>query len=130
MPIRDDEWASIQELVRSMLGKKGEYFTLGAVVKRDQRKKLVWLKEFGARAIPCVAFDQAGSVFEQTPSGKNTTAVGSPAGYTTRKAPLKMELQVPLVGEQVLVARMFGSRGLPFCLGKVSGLKYIHTTEG
>lgn len=128
MPIRDDEWASIQELVRSMLSKKGEYFTMGKVIKRDQKRKLVWLKEFGARAIPCVAFDQEGFVYEQTPNGVNTTAVGSAAGYTTRKAAVKMEISVPKVGDDVLVARMFGSRGLPFCLGKVNGLKYIHTT--
>ena len=43
--IERDEWRSIRALIDGVLRGRGEYFTTGQVIKRDEKKKLVWIKD-------------------------------------------------------------------------------------
>ena len=115
--ISDSEWVSIRTMVESMLGKRGEYFTTGTVLKRDVPNKLVWLAEFGDQPVPLVGFDYKVKYYDTDELGvvnvKNALA----------------EMQVPTIGEVVIVAREFGVNRLPRCLGVLKGQNWIDLTE-
>ena len=114
--ISEGEWESIAKFVEKIFRKKGEYFVTGKVIKRDEKKKLIWMKEFGDQAIPIVGFD-----YEVTYYDKSDT------GVEPKKA--KVKLLVPKVGQSVLVAREFGTRRLPRCLGVIQGTGWIAPSE-
>jgi hypothetical protein len=118
MPLSHDDWREIQRLITSMVSQQGETFTQGKVVKSDQQKKLVWLKEFGDQPIPCIAFDYSVKYYYEDASGnlipRKTNAYSK-----------EVEMLVPRVGEIVLVARHMGSRRLPKCLGVIQSTGYV-----
>lgn len=127
MPISDGEWVSIRSMIESIVGKKGEYFTTGAVIKRDDDNKLVWLAEFGDQPIPLVAFDYKVKYY-----GSDTAVdfVTQTATSTVKPNFTTAEVVTPQVGEVVIVAREFGVNRLPRCLGVLKGKNWIDSTEG
>jgi hypothetical protein len=127
--ISESEWESISNLFNRLMRKKGEYFVTGKVIKRDVAKKLVWLQEFGDQAIPIVGFDYEVTYYDETPRGVVTTAVGAGADYTTQQKKAKVKLLVPRVGQSVVVAREFGTRRLPRCIGVIQGTGWISASE-
>lgn len=122
MPITEPEWNSIRSLIENVSadvsGARG-FFTTGKVIKRDEGKKIVWLEEFGDQPIPLVAFTYNVKYYDETPGGTTVPSTGSPSPHTTRTKTVKAEIQVPKVGETVLVARELGTRRLPRCLGVI-----------
>jgi len=127
--ISEPEWESIATLVNKLMRQKGEYFVTGKVIQRDEVKKLIWLKEFGDQAIPVVGFDYEVTYYDETPSGVNTTTVGTGADFKTRAKKAKVKVVVPKIGQSVLVAREFGTRRLPRCLGVIQGTGWISASE-
>ena len=127
--ISEPEWESIANLFNKLMRKKGEYFVTGTVIKRDEVKKLVWLREFGDQAIPIVAFDYEVMYYDETPQGQVTTAVGAAADYKTKAKKAKVKVLVPKIGQTVVVAREFGTRRLPRCLGVIQGTGWIAPSE-
>lgn len=137
MPIDREEWRSIRALVENLTGGKGEYFVTGKVIKRDVKRKLVWLKEFGDQAIPLVAFDYEVRYYDDNSKGRQisvpihvdevpysgTAIVGVPNKNTPKTA--KVTVMVPKVGETVLVARELGTSRIPRCLGVLMGRGWI-----
>jgi hypothetical protein len=121
MPISEPEWASIRKMVETIAGqysgRRDAHFSLGEVIKRDEDRKLVWLAEFGDQAIPLVYFDQEVKYYDENHLGV----------VKVRKAPILMK--VPQIGDTVLVAKEFGTRRLPRCLGVLQGFGFIDQGE-
>ena len=115
--ITESEWVSIRTLIESLVGKKGEYFTTGEVLKRDEDNMLVWTAEFGDQPIPLVGFDYKLKYYDTDSTGVVRVRTG------------QAEIQVPQVGEVVIIAREFGANRLPRCLGILKGQNWIDLTE-
>lgn len=118
MPISDGEWVSIRALVESLVGKKGEYLVTGEVIKRNTDDKTVFLAEFGDQPIPVVAFDYRVKYYDTDETG------------TVNVRNVIAEVQVPQIGDTVIVARELGVNRLPRCLGVLKGKNWIDLTEG
>lgn len=113
----EGDFKSIAAMVRRMLGEKGEYFVSGLVIKRDAKRKLVWLAEFGDQAIPIVGFSHTVKYYDTNQVGKVLPKIS------------KVEVVVPAIGDSVLVARELGTRRLPRCLGVIQGTGWITPPE-
>lgn len=116
MAISNSEWREIEHLINRLLTNAGEAFVQGQVVKRDTSRKVVWLKEFGDTPIPLIAFNYTLKYYDTNELGV--------VRVRTAKAP-DIEIEVPKVGETVLIAQHFGSQRLPKCLGVIKSKKYI-----
>lgn len=126
MAFTQDEWREIQNLVNRIVTDKGEPFVQGKVVKSNQQKKLVWLKEFGDTPIPVIGFDY--QVKYNVPS--HSLSGDTISGYSlssrtqikkTQAHSPDVEILVPRPGDIVLIAQHLGSRRLPKCIGVVKG---------
>lgn len=115
--LSSEDFKSIRALIESMLGKRGEYFITGKVIKRDAVKKLIWLAEFGDQPIPLVAVDYEVKYYD-------TDNLGKVAIKKAVVSPL-----VPKEGQTVLVARELGTRRLPRLIGVIQGTGWISTEE-
>lgn len=129
MALSHDDYREIERFVGRILSDHGQSFVQGVVVKSDQNKKLVWLKEFGDQPIPCIAFDYQVRYYYNEPTG-NTTAVGAPVNSRmksrlTQPYTKEVEILVPRKGDIVLVATHLGSRRLPKCLGVIKSKNYV-----
>lgn len=116
--ISEAEWASIRELaikLASQVANQTGNFVTGKVIKRDEKNKLVWLRELGDQPIPVVGFRYDVKYYDEGSSGavnvKTTTAVP----------------QTPQLGDYVFVALEMGAQSLPRCLGVILGTNWIIT---
>jgi hypothetical protein len=129
MPISEPEWASIRNMVETvvgdMAGNRASHFTTGKVIKRDETKKLVWLEEFGDQPIPIIGFDYEVKYYYASSAGLSTPATGGGLPSKTITKTVKVKVKVPKVGDTVVVAREFGSRRIPRCLGVIQGKGWI-----
>lgn len=111
--IAESDFASIrtmvEKIVNSVAGNRQSYFTTGTVIRRDEVKKLVWLREYGSQAIPIVGFDHEATYYD------------TDAGGVTRKKKAKVTVCVPKVGEKVVVANEWGLKRMPRCIGVIQG---------
>lgn len=120
--ISEGEWISIRRLIQRMGSRRGEEVYTGYVIKADQNKKLVYLREFGTQAIPMVGQD-----FEVTYYDTQYKLVGSTLKATTVKKTAKITQMVPKVGSSAVVLRELGTGRLPRCLGRLIGSGWIQT---
>lgn len=128
MAITEPEWQSIRaliEVVSAEVSGNRNFFTTGKVIKRDTEQKLVWIEDFGDQPIPLVAFDFEINYYDETPQGTTAVAAGNAQPYAVTKKKVMAKVQVPKIGETVLVARELGSRRLPRCLGVIMGKGWI-----
>lgn len=129
MAILETEWASIRSMIERVVseisGRRDSFFITGIVIKRDETKMLVWLKEFGDQPIPIVSFDYTVKIHDGTPEGTVGVAVGAAQPFKTQVKTVKVKVSVPKIGESVLVARELGSRRLPRCLGVIQGKDWL-----
>jgi len=121
MPINPGEWDSITELierlVKKVAGRRSDYFLLARVKKRDKDKNLIWVEELGDQPIPLIAFDY---------EVKYYLAVGS----TTQMKKAKVKVICPKIGQQVFIAREWGTDRMPRCLGVIMSKDFILEKEG
>jgi hypothetical protein len=117
MPISEGEWVSITRAigleVGRLIGRRRDYFILSEVIKHDELKMLVWIKELKDQPIPLLAFDYVTYSYDTQPDG------------TIKKKEAKMKLKCPKVGDIILVAREYGSDFMPRCLGVVHSKGYL-----
>lgn len=127
--ISEREWVSVRAMVesviKSVMGTRMDYFVTGQVIDRDEKNKLVWLAEFGDQPVPVVAYNYNAFYYDESPRLTKYGTVGTNADYKTYKKKLLIEIEVPKVGETVLVAREWGTRRLPRCLGVLQGQNWI-----
>lgn len=125
MPLLKQEWSEILTTINRQIAKIGKSFTQDEVVKSDKLKMLVWTKEYGDTPIPIVAFQYEVKVWDTQPAGLEWEVVtgesSTVAIVKTQKLPTiyKVTPVVPKPGEQVLIARLLGSRRLLRCLGVI-----------
>lgn len=129
MPISEPEWVSIrsmiEEVAADLSGNRASYFSTGKVIKRDEENKLVWLEEFGDQPIPVVGFDYEVKYYYATSAGLSTPAAGAGLPSKTVTKTVQVKVKVPKVGDTVVVAREFGSRRIPRCIGVIQGKNWI-----
>lgn len=115
--ITEAEFQSIRAMIESMVpqltGTRRDYFVTGTVKKVNKTKKLVWLSEFSAQAIPVVGYDYDVTYYDTDSTG------------VVRKKVTKATVRMPRVGQVVLVARELGVSSLPRCLGVLQGRGWI-----
>lgn len=110
MPLSDADWNAIHSAIQRAV--PVSELTYGRVTKRDERKKLIWLKEFGDQPIPLVGFNGTVTVYDETPAG-------------TKKKIVRLEHEVPHIGELVVVQRQMGERRLGKCVGVVLSKGFV-----
>lgn len=118
--MKHHEWRSIQDEIDNKIAKRGEYFDIVVVTKRDDENKLVWADEYGSTAIPLVAFDVSVKYYDTISSGAVVPRMTRPPRGTNRE----VEIITPQVGESILVGKILGSNGFPVCLGVIQGRNF------
>lgn len=117
--ISERDFASIrtmvEQIVTRLVGNRQSYFSTGTVIRRDEKKNLVWLKEYGSQAIPVVGFNYDVIYYD-------TDAAG-----IVRKKKAKVTVHVPNVGAKVVVANEWGLKRLPRCIGVIQGRGWMES---
>lgn len=103
MPINHEEWQSIDRRIADLA--RPSEFVQGKVIKVDKKKNVVWLKECGDQPIPIYAFNYSVKYYDIDQNGN------------TRVRKAETIVILPKKGDIVLIAKQFGSRRLPKCLG-------------
>lgn len=101
--------AVVERVVAKLVGGRQSFFTTGTVIKRDKKKKLVWLKEYGPQAIPVVGLRSTVTYYDTDSTGKVTKKLA------------RVDVEVPRQGETVLVCNEWGMKRMPRCLGVIQG---------
>jgi len=65
MPVSYPEWNEIQGKIKTLLAQKGEPFSIGRVIRRDARRKLVWVSGFGQEPIPMMSFNGDINIYDE-----------------------------------------------------------------
>jgi hypothetical protein len=92
----------------------------GKVVRRDERRRLVWLEDYGDLAIPLVAFHFGFSYYDTDETGQPQLR-SDPSGDNTS---YQTKLLVPKVGERVVILDSGGAKRFPFCVGVIQSSEY------
>jgi hypothetical protein len=121
MPIDEQEWNSLraasERIAANVSGRRTEYFRTARVIKRDEKNRLVWVKDMGDVAIPIVSFDYEIRYYDTDENGN------------ARVRHARARVAVPKIGETVFVAFELGSTRLPRCLGVVQGKNWVETED-
>jgi len=103
MPISHEEWQSIDQRIEDLL--KPSEFVIGKIIKVDKKNKTVFIKELGDQPIPIYSFKYDVKYYDTDQNGRQQV----------RQA--IAQVRMPVKGERILVAKQYGSRRLPKCLG-------------
>lgn len=103
MALDDSDWASIYNAIAE--AKSPSEFTHGKVIESDNVRKAVKVAEFGDQWIPMYGFKGTVKYYDETSDG-------SVVVKTAKFIP-----DAPAVGDTVLIARQYGTRRLPRCIG-------------
>lgn len=114
MPLDRGDWAMIDRRINE-LAQNAPQFAQGVVIKADAKKNLVWVSEFGDQPIPIYTFDYDIKYYDTRPNGNVTS--GQPVPTQLLRQQAIVTPKCPQVGDIVLIARQYGSRSLPKCLG-------------
>lgn len=106
--LTSDDIETIRRQIRTM--RRLSEVTYGYVTKRDSKRKLIWLKEYGEQPIPICGLAYEGIYHDDD-------------GVDVTKRVVHFEPLTPQVGQLVVVARQHGERRLPKCLGVVLSQK-------
>jgi hypothetical protein len=124
MALERGEWNAIRDLVLSMLPSKTMSFA--KVIKRDEKKKLIWTKEYGKTAIPLVDFERSFQYYDTQPTGANVAAgVPLPTKLVKKEDKLQKNpnlltaIVVPRVGQTVIILEQWGNQRAPICIGVI-----------
>jgi hypothetical protein len=127
MALTSEDFASIANHVElevgRLVGRRRDPFIVCAVKGRDQRKKLIWVKEFGDQPIPLVTFRHIIEYFDESPRGTVCSFM------TYRKTGVTVEVFVPELDDLVLIVRDMSYDGHPYCLGVIQSIDYIQDLE-
>lgn len=125
--LEHSDWFSIErEIDRQVRASSSPVFAQGEVIKADASRNLVWLKEFGNQPIPLFVFNYEVKYYDTVPTG-----IDSNNQITTQLRVKKaiVKPMCPKVGDIVLVAKQFGSRRLPKCLGVLRSVDFEAISE-
>jgi microcystin-dependent protein len=77
--LTENDFASIKTMIDSAVGEIGLTFITGEVIKRDELRKLVWIKELGDQPIPLVGLKGAVRVYDTDLPIGSMMPFGSPS---------------------------------------------------
>jgi hypothetical protein len=99
MPISEEEFASIKTMIDAAIGEIGQTFITGEVIKRDEVRKLVWIKELGDQPIPVVGFQRTVDVYSPSAASslQSARAHSSAAALTFSAADAARRTYLPAV---------------------------------
>lgn len=126
--LSDNVWNAIYDAITRSQSRRE--ITFGKVVKRDAKKKLVWLEEFGEVAIPLVHFDYSFEHYDTVPEG--VSVPGNPTNTraewrgdkTQKNDAYHAKIIVPYVGQMICVLNPGGTRRFPMCVGVIKSTDY------
>lgn len=104
MTLTNDDVQTIWDMIRAI--QTLNEVTYGKVTKRDEKRKLIWLADYGDQPIPVCGLEYEASFYDDD-------------GTTVTKKTVKATPIIPKVGDLVVVLRQFGDRRLPKCVGVV-----------
>jgi hypothetical protein len=104
MGLKYRDWNEIDRKVGKSIDQRGSTFVQGEVIGVDPGRQVVFLKEFGTVPIPIFSFRYL---------------------VTIDGTDYPIMVQMPLVGDTVLVAQYFGSSELPKCLGVLLSTDFL-----
>lgn len=118
MPLNEQEWVSIAEMIEREIGRisgrRVDPFVMTVVTKVDIDNMNVYCAdEFGITPIPLFAFKETVIYYDSTFSGA-----------VVRKE-AKVILEPPQVGDVVLICREMSADRLPRCLGVLRSSNFI-----
>lgn len=117
MGLSRTDWSNIDRRINEIVRlSTAPVFTQGTVIKADPDRNLIWLRELGDQPVPLFTFDYKVTYYD-------TQALG----LIRRDAIVKPKC--PQVGDVVLVAKQYGSRSLPKCLGVLRSRGFEAITE-
>jgi len=116
-------WNGIADLVRRNKGHREIYFA--RVIRSDQGKNLIWVKELGDRAIPLVAHHYSFSYYDTVPTGNVTE--GQPVNTVKQKREdktntntnFRTKIICPKKGQIAVILDPWGARRFPICIGMI-----------
>lgn len=126
MGLTRGDWAMIDRRINE-LAASAPQFAQGVVIKADPTKNLIWLAEFGDQPIPIYTFDYDIKYYDTQPVGNVTS--GSPVPINLVRKQAVVTPKCPKVGDTVLIAKQYGSRSLPKCLGVLRSRDFEAITE-
>lgn len=131
MPLTSQDWQAIFEAIQTGAFHPSE-FKRDVVTKRDPLNRLIWTQDMGIQPIPIYSFNYIVTYFDEEPAGYSWPVVGDDTigqeaivERITEKKFARVEVEVPLVGETVLLALHYGSLRLPKCLGVLRSKGFI-----
>lgn len=119
MAIEYDEWRAIDDRIQTIINNSNApQLTQGRVIRADPARNLVWLTDFRDQPIPLFAFDYEIKYYDTQPDG------------TVKVKHATVKPKCPQIGDTVLVARQYGSRRLPKCLGVLRSVDFMAVDSG
>lgn len=123
MAIEREEWNLIREMILSLIPPKTMKFE--RVIKRDEKKFLIWTKEHGKTAIPLIDFERGFQYYDTQPTGNVTsgqpvkTKLVKKEDKTHKNPNLLTKLVTPRVGQTAIILEPWGNLRFPVCLGVI-----------
>jgi hypothetical protein len=114
--LTDRDFASIYEVLEKQPSINSLLLTT-KVIRRDETKKLIWVNELGTQPVPLIGFDFNVKYYDTNASGAVIEKVA------------KISIEVPHIGDTVLIAMERGTKRLPRCLGKIQSRDYIASSS-
>lgn len=112
-------WNGIADLVQRSRAPREIYYA--KVARADEKKKLIWCKDFGDLAIPLVAHGGFGFYYDTRPTGSVTD--GQPVATEKAKTRMVMEIACPAKGDLVVILDPWGAKRFPICIGVIQSSK-------
>jgi hypothetical protein len=119
--INQEDWELILGEIQK--ARPSEAITQGTVIKRDLKRHVIFMKEFGTTPIPILAFNYEVNYFDVQPFGSTPNA-GQPMPKKRFAKKVIAKPQLPKVGDTVLVLKHLGSRRLPKCIGIIQSKNF------
>lgn len=123
MGIEREEWNLIRDMIASMIPAKTMSFE--RIIKRDEKKLLIWTKEHGKTAIPLVDFERGFAYYDTQPTGNATsgqpvkTKLVKKEDKTGTNPNLLTKVIAPRVGQTAIILEPWGNLRFPVCLGVI-----------
>jgi hypothetical protein len=121
--IEREEWNMIRDMILSLIPPKTLSFE--RVIKRDDKKHLIWTKEHAKTAIPLVDFERGFAYYDTQPTGNVVAGVPMATKLVKKEDKLNKNpnlltvVVTPRVGQTAIIIEPWGNLRFPVCLGVI-----------
>ncbi len=117
-------WREIREVVNK--AKPRSEVTYDVVTKRDEKNRLIWTKDFGDTPIPLVGFRWKIKYYDSETKG-NTPSIGAALPSKVLPREVYAQVEVPRVGDTVVILRQLGVKRLPKAVGIILSTNFVES---